>query len=174
MKNCQTINVSNYQALCKSKKVRLIDIRTPDEYASEHIHGSEHIMVEQLPSANFSKDDCVVFHCRSGHRTQQAEPVFRSIDADDVFILEGGLIAWKKAGLTTSKNAKAPFPIMRQVQIVVGLMVLLGIILSYFVSPYFNLLSAFFGAGLLFAGLTDTCALANLLMKLPFNKTKGS
>lgn len=73
---------------------------------------------------------------------------------------------------TYKKNVKEPLPIMRQVQIIVGFMVLLGVVLSFTVSQYFAILSGFFGAGLLFAGLTGTCGLAVMLEFLPYNKRK--
>ena len=99
-----------------------------------------------------------------------ADPTFKQLGLNDFFILSGGLTAWKKQGQPTRINTKEPLPIMRQVQIVVGFMVLLGVVLGYVVSPWFHLLSAFFGGGLLFAGLSGTCALANVLMLLPYNK----
>ena len=77
---------------------------------------------------------------------------------------------WKQQHKPTQLNRNAPLPIMRQVQIIVGFMVLLGIVLAYFVSPGFMFISAFFGAGLLFAGISGTCGLAKLLMLLPYNK----
>ena len=82
------------------------------------------------------------------------------------------MTAWKKDGNATNKNKNEPLPLMRQVQIIVGFMVILGVVLSYTVSPYFNLLSAFFGAGLLFSGISGFCGLANVLMLLPYNKRK--
>jgi len=60
-------------------------------------------------------------------------------------------------------------PIMRQVQVVVGFMVLLSSALAALVSPWFLLLTGFFGAGLLFAGLTGTCGMAALLGRMPWN-----
>ena len=79
---------------------------------------------------------------------------------------------WKRCGLTTEVNRKAPLDIMRQVQIVVSLMVLIGVILSYAISPYFIILTIIAGLGLLIAGVTGYCGMANLLMMLPYNKPK--
>ncbi len=173
MNHCQNISINEYNDLCQNQRVKLIDIRTPGEYINEHIKGAINKTLDELNSYVFSEDEVVVFHCQSGNRTLQAEGFFAQLPFKKVYILKGGINAWKKANLQTIIKTKAPFPIMRQVQIIVGFMVILGIMLSYTVSPWFNILSAFFGAGLLFAGLSGTCALANVLMFLPFNKIKN-
>jgi rhodanese-related sulfurtransferase len=67
-------------------------------------------------------------------------------------------------------NRTAPLPIMRQVQIAAGLLVLLGIALAVLVSPWFMALPAFVGAGLVLAGLTGFCGMANLLRHMPWNR----
>ena len=86
--------------------------------------------------------------------------------------LEGGLQAWKRAGLPVIADRKAPLPIMRQVQIVAGSLVLLGIVLAVLVSPWFMALSAFVGAGLIVAGITGFCGMANLLLHMPWNRSR--
>ena len=172
MSKCKPMSIDEHQKISKNNQVKLVDIRNQDEYLKEHIKGAENKPLDQLSSECFGVDDTVVFHCQSGNRTRQAEPFFEKLGLDNAFILEGGLNAWKKAKLATEVNINAPFPVMRQVQIVVGFMVLLGVVLAYTVSPFFNLLSAFFGAGLIFAGLSGTCALASILMMFPFNKPK--
>jgi rhodanese-related sulfurtransferase len=87
-----------------------------------------------------------------------------------VFHLQGGLPTWKAAGYPTKVNKNAPISMFRQVQIVAGSLVFLGTILGAFVSPWFLILSGFVGAGLVFAGVTNTCAMAILLAKLPYNQ----
>jgi rhodanese-related sulfurtransferase len=106
-------------------------------------------------------------------RTRQNEGRFSGINTDEVFILEGGLNEWKKAGCVIAKNNKTPLPIMRQVQIAAGTLIVLGAILSYLVSSWFVLVSGFVGVGLIIAGLTGFCGMANLLMMLPYNKNNG-
>jgi rhodanese-related sulfurtransferase len=88
----------------------------------------------------------------------------------EVIHLQGGLNAWKQAGYPTVINKNAPISIMRQVQIVAGSLILTGTLLGAFVSPNFLFLSGFVGAGLLFAGISNTCAMAMLLAKLPYNQ----
>jgi rhodanese-related sulfurtransferase len=86
--------------------------------------------------------------------------------------LEGGLNAWKQQGYPTEgQAAKAPISIMRQVQIVAGSLVLLGVILGSWIAPGWYILSGFVGAGLTFAGLSGTCMMANLLGAMPWNRS---
>jgi rhodanese-related sulfurtransferase len=164
------------QALKKmfnNNEVTLIDIRESDEHAREAIAGACCCPLSSLSAESvkdYDKEKPVAFHCQSGTRTKQAQQQLQALGFSKVYILEPGLSGWKKAGYETTCNKKAPLPLMRQVQIIVGFMVVLGIILSYTVSPYFNIMSAFFGAGLLFAGVSGFCGLAKVLMLLPYNK----
>jgi rhodanese-related sulfurtransferase len=89
---------------------------------------------------------------------------------DHVMQLKGGLSSWKAAGLTVQADHNAPISLFRQVQIVAGSLVAIGTGLGVFVSPWFLLLSGFVGCGLVFAGVTNTCAMGMLLMKLPYNQ----
>ena len=106
-------------------------------------------------------DKVGVFHCQSGTRTAQAAPHILQTGFKEIYHLKGGLSGWKQAGLPVNVNRKAPISIMRQVQITAGSLVVLGIVLALLVSPWFMGLSAFVGAGLAFAGLSGTCAMAS-------------
>ncbi len=85
-------------------------------------------------------------------------------------MLEGGLDAWRKAGLATHKDASQPIEIIRQVHLVAGSLILLGVLLALTVDPRFALLSGFVGAGLTFAGATGWCGMAILLRQMPWNR----
>lgn len=154
----------------------LIDVREADEYAREHIPAARHVPLSGFNPTDFPKDhDKVgVFHCQSGTRTAQAAPHILQTGFAEVYHLKGGLTGWKDAGLSVNLNRKAPISIMRQVQITAGSMVVLGIVLAVLVSPWFMALSAFVGAGLTFAGLSGTCAMASILGHMPWNKSFGS
>ncbi len=89
----------------------------------------------------------------------------------DAYVLDGGLDAWSKTGLPVEENRKAPLEINRQVQIAAGLLILTGVVLGFLVAPGWFGISAFVGAGLTFAGLTGTCAMARLLMLAPWNRS---
>ncbi|AJC48675.1 DUF2892 domain-containing protein [Allofrancisella guangzhouensis] len=170
MHKVEKISVREFLDLQKKEKVKLIDIRTPHEHKRECIDCAENIMVDDVYDADIKSDEVVVLYCQSGNRTNQVADKVSGLKAKKVYLLDGGINSWKQHKQATVKNVKEPFPIMRQVQIVVGFMVLLGVVLSFTVSQYFAILSGFFGAGLLFAGLSGTCALANILQLLPYNK----
>ncbi|MBN3136938.1 rhodanese family protein [Pectobacterium punjabense] len=153
----------------------LIDIRQPEEYAREHIaqarlHPLNPAVGYALPE-DVRKGKTIIFHCLSGMRSaQNAEILMQSAFPATVFLLNGGMTAWKKAGFPTEINNKQPIDVMRQVQIAAGVLILSGVLLGYSVNSAFFLLSGFVGAGLLFAGVTGFCGMAKLLMKMPWNR----
>lgn len=146
----------------------LIDIRDPDEHARQHIPGARNLPVHELDALDQS--DAVIFHCRSGMRTDAHGARLARTGACEAYVLEGGLEAWRKAGLPIAADAKAPLEIMRQVQIAAGLLVLSGVVLGFAVAPGFFALSAFVGAGLTFAGVSGWCGMAKLLAMMPWNR----
>ncbi|HEX6142278.1 MAG TPA: rhodanese family protein [Geminicoccaceae bacterium] len=152
----------------------LVDIREADEFAREHIEGARLAPLSSFDAHDFRGDhDRVgVFHCSSGTRTAQAAPEILRTGFAEVYALSGGLQAWKKAGLPVNRNRPAPLPIMRQVQITAGVLVLIGVALAVLVSPWFMTLSAFVGAGLMLAGITGFCGMANLLALMPWNRMR--
>jgi hypothetical protein len=115
-----------------------------------------------------------MLHCKSGKRSADAA----SACADSgipVLVMLGGLEAWKAANLPTLINTSVTrINIMRQVQLVVGSLTLVGSALAWFVHPAFIALPAFLGAGLTFAGASGTCALATLLSFLPWNRAQSA
>jgi rhodanese-related sulfurtransferase len=152
----------------------LVDVRERDEYARERIGGARHHAVSILDRDHPARpgDEVLIFHCKSGNRTTQNAPrIANDMPAGiETYILDGGIDAWKKAGLPVTLDRKAPIPTMRQVQIVAGSLVLLGAILGATVASGFYLLSAFVGAGLVFAGVTGFCGMARLLDLMPWNR----
>lgn len=155
-------------------EVLLIDIRSAAEYRREHIAQALCIppdeLAEKLPSA-VANADILVFHCLSGMRTAQAAATLAAAaNGRTAYILDGGLQAWKKAGLPTVADRSAPLDMMRQVQIGAGSLVLLSVIGGAVFSPVFYLLAALVGAGLLTAGLTGFCGMAKLLARMPWNR----
>lgn len=167
----QTINTTQAAQLIKQGAV-LIDIRSNDEHNRKHISGAKCIPIGEISADKLPKNSTIIFSCLSGMRTQSNSQKLSecACDCSAAYILEGGLNAWEKEGLPTETNGKTTLDIMRQVQIGAGSMILIGAILGATVSSWFYLLSAFVGAGLLFAGLTGFCGLAVLLMRMPWNK----
>jgi rhodanese-related sulfurtransferase len=151
----------------------LIDIRETDEHAREHILGARLAPISAIDGHDFDRDQdkIAVFHCRSGARTQANAAKLLARGFRDAYFLEGGIEAWKAAGLPVHANTKAPLEIMRQVQIAAGSLVLTGAILGTLVHPAYYALSAFVGAGLLFAGATGWCGMATVLRAMPWNRS---
>ncbi len=175
MNNTKMITAQELQGLkSQGKRIVIIDIRNPDEFAREHMPESHSVPLSELTKEklNCCEDaDYVVVHCQAGVRTCQAIPQLDQL-LPQYQILEGGLNAWKQSGGALETNKKAPIPIQRQVFICVGILIVLSLILAHWVSPWFNLLILFFGFALFFAGITGFCALAKLLSKLPYNQPK--
>ncbi|MBD2666297.1 rhodanese-like domain protein [Richelia sinica FACHB-800] len=172
LKTLQTIDAQTLKQLLEQDIVTLIDVREPGEYAGEHIPGARLVSLSQFDPHKVPQDEdtTVVLYCRSGNRSKMAAQKLFDAGFNAVTHLDSGLGAWKAAGYATKINRNAPISLMRQVQIVAGSLVFTGTVLGAFVSPWFLILSGFVGAGLMFAGITDTCMLAMLLAKLPYNQ----
>ena len=153
-----------------AKGATLVDIRGPDEHAREHIVGALHVPLDRLEALP-KVSGPIIFHCKSGMRTQANEAALRAAAGfTPCHILEGGLEGWRAAGLPTRVDRKQPLEIMRQVQLAAGGLVLLGVLLGFLIAPVFFGLSAFVGAGLMMAGATGWCGMANLLQAMPWNR----
>lgn len=156
----------------KAGRFHLIDIREADEYAREHIPGAVSMPLSRVEAADLKLEAgrTAVFHCKSGMRTEANCAALSARVDGDALLLEGGLDAWKKAGLPVMDNAKAPLPMNRQVQITAGLLVLAGVALGALVHPGGYALAGFIGAGLIFAGVSGWCGMANVLAAMPWNR----
>lgn len=156
----------------KTGEAVLIDIREPDEYAREHIAGAVSLPVSAIDTANLTLEtgQQAIFYCKSGMRTDSHGVRLSDHVAREAHMLAGGLDAWRRSGLPTKKDAKAPLEINRQVQITAGSLILIGVLLGQFIHPGYYALSAFVGAGLLFAGVSGWCGMANLLSVMPWNR----
>lgn len=148
----------------------LVDIRETDEHAREHIPGAENVPLARIGDL----PECqrpVIFHCRSGMRTQASAPVLEAAAAGvPCFILDGGIEAWRAEGLPTALDRGQPLELMRQVQLAAGGLALAGALLGLFAALPFLWLSAFVGAGLMLAGATGWCGMAKLLRLMPWNR----
>ena len=149
---------------------KLIDIRDADEHARERISGATNqplARIEQLASHSGP----VIFHCRTGMRTQNnADRLAVASGSSPSYVLAGGIDSWRSSGRLTIVDRRQPLEIMRQVQLVAGGLVLLGVVFGFLVSPLLFGLSAFVGAGLMIAGATGWCGMAKLLQHLPWNR----
>jgi rhodanese-related sulfurtransferase len=172
LKTLQTIDAQTLKQLFEQDVVTLIDVREPAEYTGEHIPGARLVSLSQFDPRKVPQDEDtkVVLYCASGNRSKMAAQKLFDAGFNSVTHLDSGLGAWKSAGYPIKINRNAPISLMRQVQIVAGSLVFTGTVLGAFVSPWFLILSGFVGVGLMFAGITDTCMMARLLAKLPYNQ----
>lgn len=168
------IDVDQLKQLIDRESVELVDVREADEYASERIDGAILVPLSNFDHRQISHnpDKQMVLYCRSGNRSRRAAEKLLDVGYAEVTHLKGGIMAWRSQGLPIKANKNAPISIMRQVQITAGSLVFFGTILSAVVSPWFMLLTGFVGAGLMFAGISNTCAMAGLLSKLPYNQRR--
>lgn len=172
MSNLKTISPERAAELIRSGAV-LIDIREADEHARERIPGARHHALSRIDKDTVVRegDDVLVFHCRSGARTKgNAARLATATPACETYILEGGIDAWKKAGLPVALDGGQPIDLMRQMQISAGSLALVGVALGLWVSPDFYILPAFIGGGLVFAGITGICPMVRLLKLMPWNR----
>lgn len=167
----EKISANEFVKIGKEKPLRVIDVRTADEYARRHIPGSLLIPVDEIESRlpDISRDEKVYVICERGNRSQRACERLGDLGIGNTVTIEGGITAVAKAGGNLSIT-KRGLPIMRQVQLIAGSLVVLGVLLSLFVHPAFVYLSLAVGAGLAFAGASGHCMLATALASLPFNR----
>lgn len=160
-----------------SSPVELIDVRTPVEYREVHATPARNVPLDTLdPEAlmggrNGNAAEPLYVICKSGGRSTQACQKLIAAGHDNIVNVEGGTDAWVDAGLPVERGKKA-MSLERQVRIAAGTLVLIGVALSFFY-PYFLGLSAFVGAGLVFAGVTNTCGMGMLLAKMPWNQVRS-
>jgi rhodanese-related sulfurtransferase len=153
--------------------LRLLDVRTPAEYESVHIGGSYNVPLDTLgehaAEIREDVDAPVVLVCQSGSRSRQAEEALKRVGMPQVHVLDGGLNGWVAAGKPV-RRGRERLSLERQVRIAAGALATAGGLLAVKAHPRFGLLLAFVGSGLVFAGVTDTCGMARLLAKLPYNR----
>ena len=154
-------------------ETRLIDVRTPGEFEAEHIAGAYNVPLDTLgehgPEIRAGVAEPVVLVCRSGQRARKAEEALKAAGMTNLHVLDGGMSAWTAAGQPVRRGAPR-MSLERQVRIAAGTLAAAGGVLALFVNPLFAALPAFVGSGLVFAGVTDTCAMGMLLAKLPYNR----
>jgi rhodanese-related sulfurtransferase len=150
----------------------IIDVREYPEYAAGHIEGSRLVPLESLKEASSAWDraDGLTLVCKTGRRAEQARQQLAADGFTHLSIVEGGVDAWRAAGKPLISDEHRPWSLERQVRITAGSLVFVGTLLGYFVSPWFLAGSGFIGAGLVFAGVSDTCLMGSILSQAPWNR----
>ncbi len=169
----------NSQELQKIRKttavIHLLDVRTAKEYRDVHIAGSHHMPLDELDAAKVKilthdyHEPCVII-CHGGTRAARASAILQQSGASSLHVLEGGISAWMENSGDVVKSQASTLPLIRQVQLTIGLIALSSSILALTINPLFALVPAFLGAGLTMAGATGWCGLAILLSRMPWNQ----
>lgn len=157
------------QARRAAGAVALIDVRTPAEYREVHAEGAVLMPLDQLDPKALDATKPVYLICEAGTRAARAAEKLRAAGFAEAIVVDGGTKRWIDAGLPVVRGRKA-MSIFRQVRIVAGTLVLVGLGLGLWIHPAWLGLSAFIAAGLVFSGITDSCGMGWCLAKMPWNR----
>lgn len=169
MSGLATISPEDVQARRAAGPLALIDVRTAAEFREVHAEGATLVPLDELDPEALAAEAPLYIICETGERARKAAEKLRAAGRADVIVVDGGTQRWASAGLPVVRGRQA-VSMFRQVRIVAGTFVLIGVALGWFVHPGFYGLAAFVGAGLLFSGVTDTCGMAWVLGKMPWNR----
>jgi rhodanese-related sulfurtransferase len=154
----------------------VVDVRTPAEFETVHIPGSYNVPLDVLRARKADVverlDGDVVLVCRSGQRSTEAQRELNSAGIAAARVLRDGIQDWEKHGYAVDRGAQR-WDLERQVRLVAGSIVLSSVLASVAL-PRLKWVAAGIGAGLTYAALSDTCAMANVLAKLPYNRAAGA
>lgn len=174
-----TITPRQLAEFFKAGSCDLIDVRTPVEFREIHVEGACNIPLDKLDPAAVrqarpgSPDQPLYVICRSGGRGRQACEKLLAAGLMNVVNVEGGTLACVESGISVVRG-HITISLERQVRIAAGLLVLVGAVLGWLIHPAFVGLSAFVGAGLVFAGITDTCGMGLVLARMPWNQVPSN
>ncbi len=163
------------RALQSGELAQVIDVRSPDEYATGHIPGAVNVPLDEIETrlGDLVRSGSVLVVCQSGQRAEMAcELVGRG--HDELVRLEGGTDAWLQAGGPVVASRKVRWSLERQVRLGAGLLVLIGVTLGFLAHPGWFGLAGFIGAGLTFSGLTGFCGMAKILALMPWNRAASA
>lgn len=176
----QTISPITLAEICERHDIELIDVRTPVEFREIHATAATNIPLDLLNPATVMQqrssdvNQPIYVICRSGARSMKACEAFVSAGFNNVVSVDGGTQAWANANLPVKRGRKA-MSLERQVRIAAGSIALAGSVAAMLTNNvYFAGIPAFIGAGLTFAGITDTCGMGMMLAKMPWNKCDTS
>jgi rhodanese-related sulfurtransferase len=176
--NIKKVSANEFLSVLESADMPLvIDVRTGAEVGNEYLDGCVNIPLHELSLSQVQT--CVVekeaagqpvyLLCGTGKRATSAIDKLKEEVVNPLLVIDGGIEALKQAGCSFSQGKGSVMPLERQVRIAAGSLVLVGVLLGTFLTPGFYGVSAFVGAGLVFAGITDTCAMGMLLARMPWN-----
>lgn len=156
----------------------VLDVRTTPEVTATALPGALHIPLHELTPERLQNElakhgkqgSCIYLLCQGGKRAEKAADQLQGHVSAELCIIDGGMNAVQQANIPVTKNSRKTMSLEQQVRTTAGVLVLIGVTLGTWVHPAFYGLSAFVGAGLVFAGITDLCAMGMLLARAPWNK----
>lgn len=177
--SADVITSPELRALLDSTKApRVVDVRTPAEFEAAHIAGSYNVPIDVVDqhgpevARRLDGDHDIVLVCRSGRRSTNAQALLRKAGLTGGRVLENGITDWEGRGFAVERGAQR-WELERQVRLVAGSVVLSSVVGSVVV-PRLKWLGAAIGAGLTYAAISNTCAMATALSKLPYNRDATS
>ncbi len=175
--NVQTISPKElYRRIEAGESVDIIDVRTPAEFRSWRAVPSRLVPLDSLDckrvmdERNGDTKTPLYVMCKSGMRSGEACRKFLDAGYDCVVLIGGGLLAWEQAGLPVERQGREMISIDRQVRIAVGFMIIVTGLLGLYAVPWVAWFPVLFGVGLLQSGITDTCPLAMVIARMPWNR----
>jgi rhodanese-related sulfurtransferase len=173
-KMSESVQVAELKEALEKGDCQLLDVREYAEFATAHIRGARLIPLRELRGrvVELDRNRPLYVICRTGRRARQAREILRACGFGDVRLVEGGMLAWQERGFAIESEARAPWSLERQVRFAAGALVLVGALASLLIARPFIWLAIFVGAGLVFAAVTDTCGMALLLARMPWNRAR--
>lgn len=173
----KSISIQELKELLDTKHLDhkiIIDVRTPGEHNAGHIPCAINMPLDDIEKQAdvLRKYDVVYVHCQSGNRSGLACERLETLGLGNLVSVDGGMNEWEEDGFTVARGSdvKCRLPIMRQVLLAAGTLILLGFLLALFSSAYFLAIPVFVGCGLALAGLTGWCPMMAILTRMPWNK----
>lgn len=160
-----------FDRLSKGEDIQLVDVREPDEYSAVKVEHSLHLPLSRLSQSTsiLSRRKDIYLLCRSGKRADTAAQRLEQLGFDRLHVVKGGLDAWVRSDLPVEGTGLHVWPLERQVRFTAGLLVLVGIILSYSINSNWIFLSCVVALGMVMSAMTGTCGMANVLRMMPWN-----
>lgn len=166
----KTVDAATLRQWLDQGSVTLIDVREPAEYRARHIAQAHLVPLGKIDLTHIPANGRIVVHCLKGGRGQSAcEKLVRQNPKLEIYNLVGGIDAWTAAGLPV-RGGRAFLALDRQVQLAIGITLLVASSLAYFVDPLFVIVAGLLGLGLFTAGATGFCGLARIMAHAPWNK----
>lgn len=175
----KTIRITEFTKLAQQNKPIVVDVRTAAEINNEYYEGALNLPVQNtnsseieqcLQQCDYRDNDPVYLLCASGQRARKIANKWMASITNPIIVIEGGITAMKQEGVTLKKGPGNVISLDRQVRITTGALVLISAVLGTYLNSAFYSVGAFIGVGLVFAGITNTCGMAMLLARMPWNR----